>query len=88
MFSQFTLNLYIGCGCSDFVSEAGYGRCLKEFGNKPICYVDLPSDCNDLKKSSIGGKKFSAQACTEGGPTEGTQCQIQRHIIFFYTYAT
>ena len=46
----------------------GFGNCEKNFKGKPICYVNEPSSCSDLKESSSTGKRYSWDACS-GPPT-------------------
>ena len=58
-----------GCSCSTYVSvTTGFGNCEKDFKGKPICYVNEPSSCSDLKESSSTGKRYSWDACS-GPPT-------------------
>ena len=53
------------CACKDLVSD-GYGNCRKKIDGKPLCYVDLPSSCSDLKESkSTAGEKWSLEACSQ-----------------------
>ena len=61
-----------GCTCKDLVNVHGFGNCRDRKnvhqGNKAICYVNLPSDCNDLVDSiMIPGEKSSAEACQSQG---------------------
>ena len=43
----------------------GYGRCEKDFGKGPVCYVDETSTCTDLVGSSNEpGKQYSWEACS------------------------
>ena len=53
----------ITCACKDLVS-GGYGNCRKKIDGKPLCYVELPSSCSDLKEStSNAGEKWFIEAC-------------------------
>ena len=53
------------CACKDLVS-GGYGNCRKKIDGKPLCYVELPSSCSDLKESaSTAGEKWSLEACSQ-----------------------
>ena len=41
-----------------------YGKCEADYQSKgPICYVDDPSNCTDLKFSSEVGAHYSWEAC-------------------------
>ena len=41
-----------------------YGKCEANYQSKgPICYVDQPSNCTDLKFSSEAGAYYSWEAC-------------------------
>jgi len=52
------------CTCNDFVSSEGFGRCEKDFGAGPICYVNQPSTCSDVTKSkNKPGQQYSWEAC-------------------------
>ena len=65
---KFNLDQTSGCNCSSFTTEScdkkgckTYGNCI---GRKPICYVNEPSNCPDLKDSSKHpGKRYSSKAC-------------------------
>ena len=58
-----------GCSCSTYVSvTTGFGNCEKDFKGKPICYVNEPSSCSDLKENSSTGKRYSWDACRTHGP--------------------
>ena len=65
----------VGCHCTKNESLNGdeIGNCKTKswafkYGKK-WCYVDLPSNCTDLKNStSDPKKKYSAQACSKKGP--------------------
>jgi len=49
------------------VTASGYGNCQKKYNGKPLCYVELPSSCNDLQVShSSPGEKWSLEACSKG----------------------
>jgi len=55
------------CTCSSLVNPNGFGDCKKEdsaFGGAVSCYVNLPTNCTDLKQSGTNPEKYlSAQAC-------------------------
>ena len=56
------------CKCKDLVNKSGWGNCEKVskgwFPGRPICYVEKPSSCPDLKASgSVHGEHMSAKAC-------------------------
>ena len=59
------------CECTNFVNDAGFGNCtgFSKFsfhGSLIACFVQLPSSCNDLIKSTAyPGKQISVQACQE-----------------------
>ena len=56
------------CTCSEYVSSSGYGNCRKDHKGGPICYVNLPSECNDLVGSSkYPDRKYSWEACKNVG---------------------
>ena len=62
------LSNFVGCTCKDLVVASGYGNCQKEHNGNPICYVELPSSCNDLKQSgSVPGEQWSFEACAQSG---------------------
>ena len=63
-----------GCRCRDnrHLNKDEPGNCnTKSWAfkyGKLWCYVELPSNCNDLKNSTLGpNKKYSAQACSKKG---------------------
>ena len=58
-------SLILDCSCSSFVNPNGYGKCLKDYKLKgPICYVNDPSNCNDLSGSSESNDyPYSWEAC-------------------------
>ena len=73
VFENVQYNVYIAdpeavvgnCSCNDYVSDLGYGRCEKDFGKGPVCYVDETSTCTDLVGSSNEpGKQYSWEACS------------------------
>ena len=73
------------CSCSTYVSTSGYGKCKKEYNGKPLCYVNTPSTCPDLKNSSIPNQYFSYEACDKCDTKEFYFCQednrcIEKHI--------
>ena len=84
------LSIFIvkGCTCKDLVNVHGFGNCRDRKnvhqGNKAICYVNLPSDCNDLVDSiMIPGEKSSAEACQ----SQGKYCiemLSQKNILYYY----
>ena len=66
------------CSCTDFVNPSGIGfckktyscadlddpRCVKKFHEKYVCYVNQPTNCEDVTNSQFSkGKKASAVAC-------------------------
>ena len=55
----------------DYVNENGYGNCKKKasaHGDRYICYVNLPSNCADLKDSGTDpDKKKSSDPCFSQG---------------------
>ena len=68
------------CSCTDFVNPSGVGfckttydcaslddpRCVKKFHTKYVCYVNQPTNCKDVTKSSYSkGRKASAVACEQ-----------------------
>ena len=67
-----------GCICNDYVDCDGYGECKKPHaaflddnydGFALMCYVDLPSNCSDLKSDGqYAGNYYgrSAEACKKG----------------------
>ena len=59
------------CSCSNYVTSSGYGNCKKVFKTGPICYVNEPSSCSDLKKSKSTGKYYSWEACAPPPPPSG-----------------
>ena len=53
-----------GCNCKDFVNPNGYGNCNKKYKKGPICYVNQPTSCSDIKPSkSNAGERLSWEAC-------------------------
>ena len=55
----------ITCACKDRVSGR-WGNCYKKIDGKPVCYVELPSSCSDLKESvSNAREKWSFEACSQ-----------------------
>ena len=60
------------CSCSEYVNEDGYGNC-QSVAYKPFCYVNQPSTCKDIKKSSTLGLQFSYAACEN---KQGKKCSI------------
>ena len=64
----YILSNFVGCTCKDLVAASGYGNCQKEYKGKPMCFVELPSSCNDLHNSSSSpGEQWSFEACSQGG---------------------
>merc|ERR1719203_1462767 len=65
------------CSCSNFINRYGFGRCRKsdsDFGGRKSCYVNLPTTCTDLVKSSSNrGKFLSANACKSGFTSKPTK---------------
>ena len=63
------------CTCIDYVNKNGVGNCTKNwrenrFDGKNVCYVALPSSCEDLKNSNTDAGKFlSAVACQQNEKT-------------------
>jgi len=56
------------CSCNDYLSQHGYGRCQKDHGDGPICYVNQPSTCTDaVNSTSENGKQYSWEACNARG---------------------
>ena len=54
------------CDCNEYVSANGYGNCKKVYGKGPICYVNQPSTCQDLRNSNSDvGKQYSWEACKQ-----------------------
>lgn len=79
-----------GCTCKDLVNVHGFGNCRDRKnihqGNKAICYVNLPSDCNDLVDSiMIPGEKSSAEACHTHGKYF-TKMIYHKNIVYFYIF--
>ena len=62
-----TTFIIVGCSCSSFVTDEGYGNCQGSLvSGRPICYVNEPSNCADLQDSTLPdarGKRFSSEAC-------------------------
>ena len=55
--------LTVDCTCSNLMNGI-YGKCEVDYQSKgPICYVDEPSNCTDLKFSSEAGAYYSWEAC-------------------------
>ena len=65
--------LFAGCKCKDFVSENGHGNCLtnskhSQHNGDKMCYVEMPSRCQDLVASSANPENFfSEEACKKKG---------------------
>ena len=67
---QTNLDQIARCDCSSFTTEScnkkgckTYGNCI---GRNPICYVNEPSNCQDLKDSEKHpGKRYSSEACRD-----------------------
>ena len=61
----------LSCKCKDFVDSNGQGNCIEEnatANDSKICYVRLPSTCEDLKDSSCHpGEKYSTEAILDSG---------------------
>ena len=55
------------CTCTDFVNSSGQGNCQTSNTTKSddkLCYVMRPSNCPDLKNSSLfQDKQISREAC-------------------------
>ena len=55
------------CKCTDFVNSSGQGNCQNSNTPKSddkLCYVMRPSNCPDLKNSSLyQDKQISREAC-------------------------
>ena len=52
------------CTCTNFINERGYGNCQRlSRSGKMSCYVNEPSNCDDLKISKSTGKAYSSDAC-------------------------
>ena len=52
------------CSCSEYVNANGFGNCTKVYGKGPICYVNKPSNCQDLQRSTTDpDKQYSWEAC-------------------------
>ena len=66
-------NFTEACQCERFISDDGYGNCLKNSFNvmhrgRPTCYVTKNAKCKDLMDSKVHpGKKYSADACEFSG---------------------
>ena len=59
------------CECDPFINKYGKGNCTTKswaFYGKSWCYVKLPSNCTDLKNSTLEqAHKYSAKACSSKG---------------------
>ena len=55
------------CECIDFVNSSGQGNCQNSNTNKSedrLCYVRVPSECPDVRNSSLfHDKQISWRAC-------------------------
>jgi hypothetical protein len=52
----------VECSCSNYVDSGNYGRCKKGYkGRGPICYVNEPSGCTDVRYWK--GRLYSWKAC-------------------------
>ena len=64
------------CSCSTYVDINGHGNCKKELQKRPICYVNEPSSCQDLRTNkSENGKRYSWEACS--GPSKKPEENIE-----------
>ena len=67
----------VGCSCSDYISDSGFGNCKKLYKSGPICYVNVPSTCSDLKKSKSAGRSYSWDACAPPPPPPRKRSNLQ-----------
>ena len=53
------------CTCSKFIDDNGFGMCRKSSANTSshFCYVNEPSNCNDLVYDEMENRNYSEQAC-------------------------
>ena len=57
-------NILEDCTCKSLINKNGYGNCEKNYHGKPICYVNQPTSCKDLLKSTTNpGERISWKAC-------------------------
>lgn len=88
------------CSCTDFVNPSGVGfckttydcaslddpRCVKKFHTKYVCYVNQPTNCKDVTKSSYSkGRKASAVAC-EQNKGSGRKLELISKFLNFKCY--
>ena len=75
------------CTCSDFTNENGFGKCQKasvrsvspQAIDAMVCYVNQPSNCNDLYDSTTNpDKQLSAEACRYTGEI------VRRFLVYYY----
>ena len=72
------------CSCIEYEDNDGFGNCKKPMETydkkNPVCYVKVPSSCNDLVQKD--SKYFSWEACRlENGKYYCIACNIP-HLIF------
>ena len=82
LFLDKSIERYANCSCSNFIDEKGYGNCQKLVPQKrghPLCYVNEPSSCTDLRPHKQTGRIFSWKACTS------TFSKYYRNILFRQT---
>ena len=65
-------DILLGCDCSYFVDENGYGKCETKYKLPPyrslVCYVDFPNSCSDFSPPLPGQwHMMSAVACQSLG---------------------
>ena len=62
------VNAIGGCSCSNHISFSGYGNCQQLYEGRPLCYVNEPSACSDLRDSNTEteGIQWSFEACGNG----------------------
>ena len=65
------ITIDLSCECKDFIDSNGQGNCIEDnvtVNESKICYVRLPSTCEDLKDSSCHpGEKYSIEAILNSG---------------------
>ena len=76
-------NIFVAtCSCSEFVSEFGYGNCANINQGKPLCYVNTPSNCTDIKQSkSVPNLYYSYDACDKCGRQGLYFCEKENKCI-------
>ena len=51
----------------NYITDSGYGNCLKTHENGPICFVKEPTTCGDVVNAdSRGPTGYSWEACKQG----------------------